>query len=257
MSPPCDDTTIVVPAKDEAPTIASVVAGCRGWAREVVVVVGPSRDDTAARALGAGARVLYDGGRGKGDAIRTAIPELTTPITVFMDADGSHDPNDVPRLVAPIRSDVADHVSASRLIGGSSELHGGFDEFLRLAGSAFITACINWRFGVRLSDTQNGFRAIRTDVLRRLGLRSNGTTIEQEMVMRTLGAGFRLAEVPSHEHARRFGQSHINVWRVMPAYACNLARHLFFSRRARTARHTCTAAAPPLPAEPPTREQCP
>ena len=58
--------------------------------------------------------------------------------------------------------DDADHVAASRLRGGSSELHGGFDEFLRLAGSSFITACINWRFDCRLSDSQNGFRAIRT-----------------------------------------------------------------------------------------------
>ncbi len=57
--------------------------------------------------------------------------------------------------------------------GGSSELHGGFDEFFRLAGSSFITACINWRFNCRLSDSQNGFRAIRTTVLRQLDLREN------------------------------------------------------------------------------------
>jgi hypothetical protein len=183
-----------------------------------------------ARASEAGARVISDGGRGKGDGIRTAIPQVATPITVFLDADGSHDPKDVPRLVEPIRSGRADHVAASRLIGGSSELHGGFDEFLRLAGAAFITACINRRFHVRLSDSQNGFRAIRTEVLCRLGLRSNSTTIEQEMVIRTLAAGFRIEEVASHEYARRFGESHIHMWRAIPVYCWSLAWNLIACR---------------------------
>jgi glycosyltransferase involved in cell wall biosynthesis len=101
--------------------------------------------------------VVSDRGRGKGEAIRRAILEITTPITVFIDADGSHVPEDIPRLVGPIREGGADHVSASRLIGGSSELHGSFDEFFRLFGSALITALINSRFGVRLSESQNGF----------------------------------------------------------------------------------------------------
>lgn len=220
------DTTIVIPALDEAPTIGRMVEQCRPWALEVLVIDGCSHDDTAGIAREAGARVLCDHGRGKGDAIRTAIPEVTTPITVFIDADGSHDPADVPKLVEPIRRGFADHVGASRLIGGSSELHGGFDEFLRLAGSAFITACVNRRFGVRLSDTQNGYRAVRTDLLRALDLRENGTTIEQEIVIKTLAAGYRLAEVPSHEWARTYGRSHIDVWRVAPRYAYCLVRNL-------------------------------
>lgn len=230
MTRGCADTTIVVPALDEAATIGGVVERCLPWAAEVIVVDGHSRDGTAVIARQAGARVIVDHRRGKGDAIRTAIPAVGTAITVFLDADGSHDPADVPRLVAPIRAGIADHVGASRLIGGSSELHGGFDEFLRLAGSAFITACVNRRFAVRLSDTQNGFRAIRTDALRALDLRENSTTIEQEMVIRSLAAGFRMAEVGSHERARTHGRSHIHVWRVMPRYAYCLARNLLRPR---------------------------
>ncbi len=116
----------------------------------------------------------------------------------------------------------------SRLRGGSSELHGGFDEFFRLTGSSFITACINWRFGCRLSDSQNGFRAIRTSVLRELDLREDMTTIEQEMIIKTLRRGFRMAEVPSHEHPRAHGASHIRVWRSAPRYGFSLVKYLFF-----------------------------
>ena len=139
-----------------------------------------------------------------------------------------HDPEDIPLLVEPILAGHADHVVASRLRGGSSELHGGFDEFLRLAGSSFITACINWRFNCRLSESQNGFRAVRTSVLRELDLRENTTTIEQEMTIKTLRRGWRMAEVPSHEHPRRHGASHIRVWRDAPRYGYSLVKYLFF-----------------------------
>lgn len=149
--------------------------------RDVLVTDGSSTDGTAEKAAAAGARVVTDAGKGKGRAIRNAIPHLASEVTVLMDADCSHDPNDIPKLAAPIVEGRADHVSGSRLLGGSSELHGGFDEWTRLAGSSFITACINWRYGIRLSDSQNGFRAIRTDVLKSLKLRSRHTTIEQEM----------------------------------------------------------------------------
>jgi dolichol-phosphate mannosyltransferase len=101
-------------------------------------------------------------------------------------------------------------------------------EFFRLAGSSFITACINWRFNCRLSESQNGFRAIRTSVLRQLDLREDLTTIEQEMIIKTLRRGFRMTEVPSHEHPRRHGSSHIRVWRCAPRYVLSLVKYLFF-----------------------------
>jgi dolichol-phosphate mannosyltransferase len=221
---------VVIAAKDEAPAIAAVLQGCRRHARHLLVVDGHSTDETAAIAAAHGARVLVDGGRGKGDALRTAIPEVHTDITVFVDADGSHDPEDIPRLIAPLLDGRADHVSGSRLMGGSSELHGGFDELCRLAGASFITACINRRFGVRLSESQNGFRAIRTAVLRQLDLRENATTIEQEMIIKTLRRGFRMGEVASHEYARAHGASHIVLWRAAPRYLFSLVRHLWFAR---------------------------
>ena len=239
------DLTVVIAAKDEAATIADVILACRPYAREIIAVVDRrTHDETAAIAARLGARVLVDHGRGKGDALRTAIAEIRTDLTVFIDADGSHEARDVPRLIQPILEGRAEHVSASRLMGGSSELHGGFDEFLRLSGSSFITACINRRFGVRLSDTQNGFRAIRTDVLQRLGLREDSTTIEQEMVIRSLGMGYRIVEIPSHEYQRKAGISHINVRRAALRYVICLCRDLWCTRYPKVAAVLADAPVP-------------
>jgi dolichol-phosphate mannosyltransferase len=220
------DIAVVIAAKNEGRTVGDIVRACRRYANQILVVDGHSSDCTADAARAAGAELLSDGGRGKGAAVRTAIPHIRCAVTVFIDADGSHQIDDIPVIVGPILDGQADHVSASRILGGSSELHGGFDEFLRLSGSSFITACINWRFGVRLSDSQNGFRAIRTSVLQALPLRENHTTIEQEMIIKTLRLGYRMDERPSHEHRRIYGESHIKVLRSAPRYAWCLMRNL-------------------------------
>ena len=207
--------TVIMPAQDEAQTVAEMVGRCRPYATEILVVDGHSRDGTRELAEAAGARVLLDHGRGKGDAMRVGIEHAQGDVIVFIDADGSHDADDIPRLLEPLARGDADLVIGSRSRGGSDELFADVPQIMRMFGSAIITVGINYRFRVRLSDTQNGFRAIRTSVARRLGLVEDITTIEQEMVMKALHLGVRIAEVPSHEYARPYGQSRIllrNVW---------------------------------------------
>ena len=94
-------------------------------------------------------------------------------------------------------------------------------------GSSFITACINHRYKVRLSESQNGFRAIRTRVLRDLDLQENITTIEQEMIIKTLKKGYRMAEVPTHEYCRKSGCSSIKLSKVSFRYVYSLIKYLY------------------------------
>lgn len=220
------NVTVVIPAKNEEATIGELITACKPYSREIIVSDGHSTDRTREIARSLGARVILDHGRGKGDAIRSAIAHIQEPIAVFMDADMSHDPKDIPRLAEPILKGEADHVVGSRLLGGSSELHGSFNECFRLMGSSLVTACINWRFGVRISDSQNGFRAIRTEVLRRLNLAEDIATIEQEMIMKTLKLGFRMAEVPAHEYCRQYGRSHILLRKVWFRWVYTLIKYL-------------------------------
>ena len=228
MDSPKQTVTVVIPALNEEQTIVEIIEGCKPHADELIVVDGHSQDRTREVSEEHGARVILDNKKGKGEAIRHVIGFVGGDIIVFIDADGSHDPNDIPKLVEPIASGEADHVSASRLIGGSSELHGGFDECFRLMGSSFITACINWKYNVQLSESQNGFRAIKTEVIKQLGLIEDITTIEQEMIMKTLRKGFRMAEVPSHEHKRKEGYSKISLRKVWFRYVYTVVKYLFF-----------------------------
>lgn len=220
------NVTVVIPAKNEVDNLREIIPILKNEGWNLLVVDGHSKDGTADLLAEFGVKMILDRKAGKGDAIRCAIGAVTTPIIVFFDADGSHDYRDINKLIQPIVENRADHVSGSRLIGGSSELHGGADEFLRLSGSAFITTCINYRYRVRLSDSQNGFRAIKSDVARSLSLNSNSTTIEQEMIMKSLKMGYRIAEVGTHEFPRKHGQSHIHLSKVFHKYVWSLITNL-------------------------------
>ncbi len=224
---PTSTVTIVVPTRDEEGLIGEIVDQVRPYGDEVLVVDGHSRDRTREIAESHGARVILDRGRGKGDALRLSLEQAVGDIVVFIDADGSHEPRDIPLLLAPIVTGEADMVIASRGKGGSDELHGTAGQLLRYLGSQLIMLAINYRWGVRLTDSQNGFRAIRRDVGLQLGLRSNLTTIEQEMLMRALKQGFRVSEVASHEYERRWGKSKVVVWKLWWAYIWSFIRNIF------------------------------
>jgi len=118
-------------------------------------------------------------------------------------------------------------VVGSRGKGGSDELHGDLAKFMRMIGSDLICLAINYRFNVRLTDSQNGFRAIRRDVGNALGLKEDITTIEQELAIKCLKKGYKIAEAPTHEYERKFGESVINVWRVWPLYIWSVVKNIF------------------------------
>ena len=218
MPGPDPRITVIVPAREEEATIGSVVQQARHYAGEVVVVDGQSRDHTAERARAALADVVCDDGLGKGAALRIGARRARGEVLVFMDADGSHDPADIPRLAAPILRGEADLVVGSRMLGGSDELHGTFDNFIRNTGSCLLAVLVNRRWGTGLTDIENGFRAVRKEIMLAIATDARGFLIEQEMVLRCLKVGYRVAEVASHEYERAAGQSKLPTrqgWRFL------------------------------------------
>jgi len=209
-------TTLIIPTKNEELNIREVLESAIPLVSETIVVDGHSTDRTINIAKDAGARIIMDSGRGKGDGLRIAIGEASHDIIIFMDADGSHDPQDIPRLISYLQEQNLDLVIGSRIKGGSDEWSGSFGRFIRMMGSHAVLIAINYRWGIRLTDCQNGFRAIRTSVVRSIDLRENGFAIEQEMVMKTALNGYRIGEIGCHEYERRNGRSKLNLLSVWP-----------------------------------------
>jgi glycosyltransferase involved in cell wall biosynthesis len=152
----------VIPAYNEGATVGGVVGRLRGAVPDVDVLVvdDGSHDDTAEAARRAGARVVsHVFNLGYGAALQTGYRVAERegrPWVVQLDADGQHDPADVPRLVAPLRADAADVVIGSRFVAPSAYRMGA----ARGAGRVFFGAVLRACGGPRIADPTSGFQAL-------------------------------------------------------------------------------------------------
>lgn len=213
--------SLVIPAKNEEKGIGELIDLSRGFADEIIVVDGHSSDMTVKNASAKGARVVLDNKKGKGDAYKVGIREARGDIIVFMDADGSHDPRQIPALVEPLINGRADFVIGSRYKGGSDEWKGDLDTYLRSIGGGFLTLVINYVWKASLTECLNGFRAIRRSAALNLDLKADDFDIEQHMIVRCLKKKFKVAEVATHEYERKWGVSKLPTYRKA---------YLFFTR---------------------------
>jgi glycosyltransferase involved in cell wall biosynthesis len=220
-------TSVIIPSRNEGDVVVDLALKCRQYADEVVVIDGHSTDGSPDRLRAAGITVIPDRGRGKGDAVRLGLESATGDVIVALDADGSHDPAEITRLIEPIVHGDADIVIGCRMRGGSDEFAGTWLMFIRLWGNNFLTQVINTRFGVHLTDSQNGFRALRAATIKPLPLTENRHTIELEMVLKALKRGLRVTQVPAHEYARRQGHSSLSVRAQTPAFLSCLLRNIW------------------------------
>ena len=137
--------------------------------------------------------------RGKGAAIRAAIPHVDGEIAVIQDADMEYDPADVPALIEPIERGVADVVYGSRLSGGRPQRA---YLFWHLVGNRFLSLVTSVLFNTTLSDMETGYKAFRADVLRSLDLRQDGFAIEPEITGKICRRQLRIYELPISYYGR-------------------------------------------------------
>jgi hypothetical protein len=182
---------VLVPAYDEAATVGAVVRRARTHA-PVIVIDDGSRDGTADAAARAGAEVCrHVGRRGKARALLTGVAaarERGATHVVTLDADGQHDPDDLPALLSA--SGPRTLVIGVRA-GDRDALPAGRADAIVVAG--FF---VNWASGLRLADTQSGFRVYPLAVFDEVPTRTGGFVFETELLLAAAARGFTVREVP-------------------------------------------------------------
>jgi len=204
--------SFLIPAYNEAATIGEVLDRIAELELEVQVIVvdDGSTDGTAAVAEAAGVTVIRQANRGKGAAIRAAIPLVEGEIAVIQDADMEYDPAEVPELIEPIVRGVADVVYGSRLRGGKAQRA---YLFWHLVGNRFLSLLTSLLYNTTLSDMETGYKAFRTDVLRSLDLRENRFGIEPEITAKICKRRLRIYELPISYYGRTFAEGKNITWR--------------------------------------------
>jgi glycosyltransferase involved in cell wall biosynthesis len=200
--------SVILPAKNEAEGLRLTLPRLRALLpdAEVIVVNDGSTDDTAAVAAGHGAKVLSSPyPMGNGAAIKRGSKAAGGEILVFMDADGQHDPAEIPRLLDKL-AEGFDMVVGARGAGGQANAGRGL-------ANAFYNRLASWMTGHRVADLTSGFRAARADRFREfLHLLPNGFSYPTTSTMAFFRSAYPVAYVPV-EVARRIGRSHIRPLR--------------------------------------------
>ena len=184
----------VLPALDCEKTVGRLVRALQPQVERVIVVNDGSRDATAAAARAAGAEVeSLPENRGKGFALRRGL-ELalaTRPAVIaLLDADGQHDPGDLPALVAAWQQGGLDLVVGTRLQDRDAIPAARF--WTNYIGSRILS----WMTGIELHDSQSGYRLLDGELAARLPLRADGYAIESEMLIKAAARGARIGHVP-------------------------------------------------------------
>ena len=141
--------------------------------------------------------------RGKGAGIRTALQHASGDVVLIQDADLEYDPNDYPKLLAPLVSGQADVVYGARELDGQLAL-------MRF-GNKFLTWVTNLLYGSRLTDMETCYKVVPTDVMRSLDLVADRFQIEPEITAKLLKRGHTIIEVPISYEPRE--QKKLNPWR--------------------------------------------
>jgi glycosyltransferase involved in cell wall biosynthesis len=203
--------SLVIPVRNEARNIASVLEQVADDVNEIILVDGNSTDVTVitARAYRPDVRIVPQQGTGKGSALRTGFQAASGDIVVMMDADGSMSPQEIRHYVHFLTNGY-DFVKGSRFISGGGSLD---ITWFRRLGNWFLLTVFNTAYDAHLTDLNYGFCAFQRRYLEHLHLSATGFEIEAEMTVRAMQAGLRITEVPSLELPRRSGESNLHAIR--------------------------------------------
>jgi dolichol-phosphate mannosyltransferase len=204
---------IVIPTLNECEAVGKVIYAVNqtmnGYKYRVVVVDGHSIDGTDEIAVDMGADVIYQQGKGYGNALKTgffyARKQLDAKVIVMMDADLTYDPKHIPKLVTPILEDEADIVLGNRFAG----IQKGAMPFVNTIGNRILSLVAKLALGLDVYDTQSGMRAFKSEILDRMNLVAVGMPLAMEMLAEARSVNARIQEVPI-SYRSRVGETKLN-----------------------------------------------
>jgi len=193
---------VIIPALNEEKAVSKVILDfTKQGFKDIYVIDGGSKDDTVKFAKKAGAKVLFQNGKGKGDALRQALKEIDADIYVTVDADDTYDASRITELVEPVKNGEYAMVVAKR---SSSEIP-VFNRF----GNFLFNTIVSVFYRYRLTDILSGYRVMSSELVRAVRLNSDDFEIETELTVEALENKFKILEIPTL-YKPRIGETKLN-----------------------------------------------
>ena len=184
----------IIPAYNEEVALGSIILRTLQYVDEVIIVNDGSDDKTVDVAKLAGAEIInHATNLGKGEALKSGFSAIgDADVVVTIDADGQHNPDEIPSLIKPIIEDGADLVNGSRYMNGPEENTPAY----RRVGQQVLDNATNISAGIKVTDSQSGFRAFSPAACKFFRFYDTGFGIESEMLVDVAEAGLKIVEVP-------------------------------------------------------------
>ena len=205
--------SVVIPVFNEELTIGNLIERLKavmkktGFKYEIIVVDDRSADKSLEISKSHGVKVFsLKQHLGKGYALRVGFAKAKGEIITTIDSDGSHRPEELPQLLTPLLQNKADLVIGSRYLSQKPVVA----KKLNAAGVRLFNFLIKILTRAGVSDSQSGYRVMKSVVLRNMRLKSGGYEIESEMLVKTARQGFRVREVPISFEQRTYGTSRLD-----------------------------------------------
>jgi glycosyltransferase involved in cell wall biosynthesis len=205
--------SVIIPVFNEELTIGNVIERVKGvlqklgFKYEIIVVDDFSTDKSLELSNRQRVKVYsLKKHMGKGYALRAGFAKAKGDIITTIDSDGSHRPEELPSLLTPILQDKADLVIGSRYLNQKPVAA----KKLNAIGVRLFNLLIKVFTRADVSDSQSGYRVMKSAVLRNMSLKSGGYEIESEMLVKTARQGFRVREVPISFEQRTYGTSRLD-----------------------------------------------
>jgi glycosyltransferase involved in cell wall biosynthesis len=222
--------SIVIAVYNEANTIHKILEKIEAvnFPKEILVVDDCSTDGTREflkQLNDPQVKVLFhEVNRGKGAALRTGFAFASGDITVVQDADLEYDPQEIPALIKPILDGKADAVFGSRFLSGPHRVL----LFWHYVGNKFLTTFSNMMTNLNLTDMETCYKAVRTEVLKQLRLKSDRFGFEPEITAKLAKRGCRIYEIPVSYSGRDYSEGKKISWRDGLAALFHIIRYRLF-----------------------------
>ena len=222
--------SVIMPVFNERGTIEEIVARVLATPVDLeLLIVDDASSDGTAEVLSSlddpRIRLLrHARNRGKGAAIRTAIPEASGEVIVIQDADLEYDPAQIPALLEPIEKGLADVVYGSRFLGGPHRVH----LFWHYLANQLLTFLSNLLNNLNLTDMETCYKCVRRELLQSIPLRSNRFGFEPEVTAKLARRRARFYEIPISYYGRDYAEGKKIRWTDGLTAVGAILRYRFF-----------------------------
>jgi glycosyltransferase involved in cell wall biosynthesis len=220
--------SVIIPVYNEKDTLREIIARVRAvpLEKEIILVDDCSKDGSREilKALNDPdiRTIFHEKNQGKGAALRTGFQYVTGDVVVVQDADLEYDPNELLKLIEPIKEGKADVVYGSRFSGKTDKM-----TFAHWFGNKMLTVTTNILYGTKLTDMETCYKMVKAPIIKSLKLRANRFDFEPEITAKLLKSGKKILEIPITYQGRDWEEGKKITWKDGFAALWSLIKYRF------------------------------